>query len=165
MCSSDLRAAAPVDLTGTWVSVISEDWRWRMVTPLKGDAASVPLRPEGFAVVNAWDPAKDEAAGLQCKAYGAPAILRLPTRVRISWQDDNVLKVESDAGTFECCVIEPMVVAGGLFKSEGSIKIWVTDDENHMPVRMASKILIGEIVASLVRYEGVRNPLTSKFAN
>ena len=99
MCSSDLRAAAPVDLTGTWVSVISEDWRWRMVTPLKGDAASVPLRPEGFAVVNAWDPAKDEAAGLQCKAYGAPAILRLPTRVRISWQDDATLKLETDTGT------------------------------------------------------------------
>jgi hypothetical protein len=71
-------------------------------------------------------------------------------------------QVETDAGTFECSVIEPMVVEGGLFKSEGSIKIWMTDDDNHMPVKMSSKILIGEIEAKLVKYEGVLGPLTSK---
>ena len=71
-------------------------------------------------------------------------------------------QVETDVGTFECSVIEPMVVAGGLFKNEGSIKIWLTDDYNHMPVKMSSKILIGEIEAKLVKYEGVRSPLTSK---
>jgi hypothetical protein len=93
------RQAAPQDLTGNWVSVISEDYRWRMVTPLKGDAASIPYKQDARSVIDAWDPAKDEAAGLQCKAYGAPALLRLPTRLRISWQDDNTLKIESDAGT------------------------------------------------------------------
>lgn len=71
-------------------------------------------------------------------------------------------QVETDAGTFECSVIEPMVVEGGLFKNEGSIKIWLTDDYNHIPVKMSSKILIGEIEAKLVKYEGVRSPLTSK---
>ncbi len=71
-------------------------------------------------------------------------------------------QVETDAGTFECSVIEPMVVQGGLFKSEGSIKIWLTDDNNHIPVKMSSKILIGEIEAKLVKYEGVRGPLTAK---
>ena len=71
-------------------------------------------------------------------------------------------QVETDAGTFECSVIEPMVVEGGLFKSEGSIKIWLTDDENHLPVKMSSKILIGEIEAKLTKYEGVRGPLTAK---
>jgi hypothetical protein len=50
-------------------------------------------------VVDAWDPAKDEAAGLQCKAYGAPAIMRVPGRLRISWQSENILKVETDAGS------------------------------------------------------------------
>ncbi|PWT79400.1 MAG: hypothetical protein C5B57_14035 [Blastocatellia bacterium] len=93
------KAAAPVDLTGYWVSVISEDWRWRMVTPLKGDFASVPLTLEGRKVVEAWDPARDEAAGLQCKAYGAAAIMRVPGRVHITWQDDDTLKIELDAGT------------------------------------------------------------------
>jgi len=93
------KAAAPVDFTGYWVSVISEDWRWRMVTPIKGDFASIPLNLEARKVGDAWDPAKDEAAGLQCKAYGAPAIMRTPGRVHITWQDDNTLKLETDAGT------------------------------------------------------------------
>src|SRR5437879_9811967 len=93
------KAAAPVDLTGYWVSVVTEDWRWRMVTPLKGDAASVPINAEGRKIVDAWDPAKDEAAGLQCKAYGAPAIMRVPGRLHITWQDDNTLKIETDART------------------------------------------------------------------
>jgi hypothetical protein len=93
------KAAAPVDLTGYWVSVISEDWRWRMVTPMKGDFASIPINQEARKVGNAWDPSKDEAAGLQCKSYGAPAIMRAPGRVHITWQDDNTLKIETDEGS------------------------------------------------------------------
>jgi len=92
------RASAPVDFTGYWVSVIAEDWRWRMVTPLKGDAASVPITLDARRAVDAWDPAKDEAAGQQCKAYGAPGLLRLPGRVHITWHDDNTLKLETDNG-------------------------------------------------------------------
>jgi hypothetical protein len=93
------KAAAIEDLTGNWVSIVTEDYRWRMVTPLKGDSASVPVNAEGRKMVNAWDPAKDEAAGLQCKSYGAPALMRVPGRLRISWTDDNTLKIEADAGT------------------------------------------------------------------
>ena len=93
------RAAAPIDLTGNWVSVITEDWRWRMVTPPKGDYVSLPINAEAKKVADAWDAAKDVAAGDQCKAYGAPGLMRLPTRLRISWQDDTTLKVETDAGT------------------------------------------------------------------
>jgi len=92
------KAGAPVDLTGYWVAYVTEDWRWRMVTPLKGDAASVPTNAAARKVIDAWDPAKDEAAGLQCKAYGAPAIMRIPGRLHISWQDDKTLKIETDAG-------------------------------------------------------------------
>ena len=93
------RTGAPVDLTGTWVSIVTEDWRWRMMTPPKGDYASIPLNPAGVAVVNAWDPAKDAASGEQCRAYGAGAIMRQPGRVRISWQNDNTLKIDTEAGT------------------------------------------------------------------
>ena len=92
------REAAPVDLTGYWVSVVSEDWRWRMLTPLPGDFQSIPLNAEGRRVGLAWDPAADAAAGLECKSYGAPAVMRIPGRVRISWEDDQTLKVETDAG-------------------------------------------------------------------
>jgi hypothetical protein len=92
------KAAAPIDLTGYWVSVVTEDWRFRMVTPPKGDFASVPLNAEGTRVGNQWDPAKDEAAGEQCKSYGAPAIMRVPGRVHITWDNDTTMKVETDAG-------------------------------------------------------------------
>jgi hypothetical protein len=93
------KAAAPIDVTGYWVSLITEDWRWRMVTPLKGDSASVPVNSEARKIIEAWDPAKDEAAGLQCKSYGAPAIMRMPGRLHITWQDDSTLKIETDYGT------------------------------------------------------------------
>src|SRR5437879_887194 len=93
------KADAPIDLTGYWVSVVTEDWLYRMVTPAKGDYASVPLNAEGRKVADAWDPAKDESAGNQCKAYGAPGLMRIPGRLHIKWQDDSTLKVETDAGT------------------------------------------------------------------
>jgi hypothetical protein len=91
--------AAPEDITGYWVSVVTEDWRWRMLTPAKGDFTSIPLNAEGRKVTEAWDPAKDIAAGDQCKAYGAPGVMRLPTRLHITWQDDNTLKIDTDEGT------------------------------------------------------------------
>ena len=93
------RTSAPEDLTGYWVSLVTEDWRWRMVTPARGDYDGVPINGEGRKVADAWDPAKDEAAGNQCKAYGAAAITRVPGRFHITWQDDNTLKLEADAGT------------------------------------------------------------------
>jgi hypothetical protein len=93
------KAAAPVDLTGYWVSVVTEDWRWRMVTPIEGDFAGIPLTPEGRKLGEAWDPAKDEASGDQCKAYGAPALMRIPGRLHITWQDDNTLRIDADQGT------------------------------------------------------------------
>ena len=92
------RAGAPIDLTGYWVSIVTADWRWRMVTPAKGDYQGVQLNAEGRKVANAWDPAKDEAAGEQCKSYGAPALMMVPGRIHITWQDDTTLKVDTDAG-------------------------------------------------------------------
>jgi hypothetical protein len=93
------RQIAPVDLTGYWVSVVTEDWRFRMVTPAKGDHPSVPLNRQGAMVADAWDPAKDEGAGEQCRAYGAAGVMRLPGRLHITWSDDNTLKIETEAGT------------------------------------------------------------------
>jgi hypothetical protein len=92
------RESAPVDLTGYWVSVVTEDWRYRMVTPAKGDFASIPTTPAGVEIGQQWDPAKDEAAGEQCKSYGAPAIMRVPGRVHVTWDNDTTLKIELDAG-------------------------------------------------------------------
>ena len=70
-----------------------------MVIPPKGDVSGLPLNAAARTIANAWDPAKDEAAGEQCKRYGAPALMRLPGRLHITWQDDQTLKVEMDNGT------------------------------------------------------------------
>ncbi len=93
------KAAAPVDLTGYWVTVVTEDWRYRMITPKKGDHPSVPLNAEGVRIADAWDPARDEAAGEPCKAYGAAGVMRAPGRLHVTWQDDNTLKIDTEAGT------------------------------------------------------------------
>jgi hypothetical protein len=91
--------AAPIDITGTWVSVVTEDWRWRMRTPPKGDYASLPLTDAATKAADAWDPAKDTAAGEQCRGYGAAAIMRMPGRIRITWDTDTTMKIETEAGT------------------------------------------------------------------
>lgn len=92
------RQTAAVDMTGYWVSVVTEDWKFRMVTPPKGNYASVPINAEARRMADAWDPAKDEAAGEQCRSYGAAGIMRVPTRLHITWQDDTTLKIETDEG-------------------------------------------------------------------
>ena len=92
------KAAATIDLSGYWVAIVSEDWRFRMVTPRKGDYQQVPMTDVARKAADAWDPATDEAAGNQCKSYGAAAIMRVPARFHITWQDDDTLRVESDAG-------------------------------------------------------------------
>ena len=90
------REAAPFDVTGNWVAVVTEDWRWRMLTPAKGDYTSVPLNPEGKKGADTWDSTKAASDG--CKPYGAAAIMRVPGRLRIGWDDDRTLRIETDAG-------------------------------------------------------------------
>jgi hypothetical protein len=97
--TGNAREGALIDLTGQWVSVITEDWRWRMVTPPKGDTASVPLNPAGRKVAAAWDLTADRAGGHLCKAFGPPGLIRQPGRLRIRWENDSTLVMESDAGT------------------------------------------------------------------
>jgi hypothetical protein len=93
------RAAAPIDVTGTWVAVVSEDWRWRMGVGVRGDFGYMPLNPQGRKVGTSFDPAADQASGNQCKAYGAPAIMRTPGRFRIRWENDTTLRIDADQGT------------------------------------------------------------------
>ena len=90
---------APMDLTGYWVSVVTEDWRWRMLTPPPGDYASVPMTPEAREVADGWDRDADARDGNACRPYGAGGILRVPGRLRISWLDPDTLQIETDAGS------------------------------------------------------------------
>jgi hypothetical protein len=92
------KSMAPFDLTGYWVSEIVDEWRFR-VSPIKGDILYMPLNGEARRLANAWDPAKDEAEGNQCKAYGAIGVMQRPGRLHITWTDDNTLRIDADAGT------------------------------------------------------------------
>jgi len=71
-------------------------------------------------------------------------------------------RIEVEAGTFDCIVVEPMVVEGGLFKNEGSIKLWLTNDANKMPVKVSTRVIVGSIDVMLTKYQGLKNPVTSK---
>jgi len=93
------RAGSPKDFTGYWVSIVTEDWRWRMVTPAKGDYDSVPLNAEGRRVADTWNPQGDETAGEACRSYAAPAIMRVPGHLHITWENDTTLRIDTDAGT------------------------------------------------------------------
>ena len=93
------RLAASIDVTGDWVPLITEDWRYRVVTPPAGDFTSIPMSPAARKIAASWDPARDEAAGEQCRGYGVGGVMRLPGRLRISWQDDRTLKIETEAGS------------------------------------------------------------------
>jgi hypothetical protein len=93
------RAQAPIDITGYWVALVTDDWRYRMLTPPKGNVDYLPVTAEARRVAGEWDPAKDEAAGEQCRAYGAAGVMRLPGRLNITWDNENTLKLETDTGT------------------------------------------------------------------
>lgn len=93
------RAAAPKDLTGYWVAVVTEHWHLRMRMPPKGDYSMLPLNAAARKIADAWDPARDKAEGGECRAYGAPNIMRIPGRLYIHWADDNTLQLDTDSGT------------------------------------------------------------------
>jgi hypothetical protein len=95
------RESALLDLTGQWVAVVNEDWRWRMITAPVGDTSSLPVNAEARRVAAEWDLARDTAEGNLCRAFGAPGLIRQPTRIRVDWQDDNTLRMAFDAGTQE----------------------------------------------------------------
>jgi len=71
-------------------------------------------------------------------------------------------KISVPAGTFNCFIVEPLVQEGGLFKTEGNILVYLTDDALKIPVKVKTKVIIGSIDAELTNYEGLAGKLTSK---
>jgi hypothetical protein len=70
--------------------------------------------------------------------------------------------IEVEAGKFNCIVVEPLAKEGGLFKSEGKIHVWLTDDDRRIPVLVMAKIIIGSVEAELVEYKGIVGPINAK---
>lgn len=93
------RARAPFDLSGYWVALVTQNWRYRMVVPGPGHYSGIPISKSAKQYADSWNESAATAGGKECDAYGAPAVMMLPTRLHITWQDDNTLRVETDAGT------------------------------------------------------------------
>jgi hypothetical protein len=87
-----------MQLPGYWASMITQDWRLRMVTPPKQEYVGIPLNAAAARIADAWDPARDRAAGLQCRGYGAAVIMQRPETLHIGWQDPHTLRMQIDAG-------------------------------------------------------------------
>jgi hypothetical protein len=151
------KAGAPIDITGYWVSLVTEDWRYRMVTPAPGDYQGVPMTPAAIKVARTWDPAKEKASPDQCKSYGAPNILRIPGRLHITWQDDNTLKMETDAGT------QTRVFHFGDWKPQGaaltlqgdSVAEWEVQRAGGRPVTGSLKVETTHLKGGYLRKNGV----------
>src|SRR5690606_21822396 len=92
------REAAPFDPTGYWVSIVTEDWRGRMGPPQVGDPGGGPLTWEAAAQADGRHPREEIEQGLQCKTFGIGRIMREPTRLHITWDGDNKLVIDTDAG-------------------------------------------------------------------
>lgn len=92
------RDRAPFDLSGYWVALVTEDWRYRMRTAVAGDWDGISLTEAGQVLAKAWSPEADIASGSVCKAYGAGGLMRMPTRLHLTWLSDNVLSLATDAG-------------------------------------------------------------------
>ena len=90
------RDQAPWDPSGYWVSLITQNWRWRMVVVGPGDYIGIPINAEAKRIADTFNRAEAEAAGKQCEAHGGGIVMDLPERIRIGWQDANDLKVETD---------------------------------------------------------------------
>src|ERR1700691_2718864 len=151
------KAAAPIDLTGYWVSIVTEDWRYRMVTPAPGDYQGVPMTQAAVKIADAWDPAKEEASGDLCKSYGAPTILRVPEHLHITWQDDQTIKMETDAGK------QTRVFHFGDWKGAGgeptlqgdSLAQWETQRAGDQVVGGTLKVATSHLKAGYLRKNGV----------
>jgi hypothetical protein len=149
------REAAAIDLTGYWVSVITEDWKFRMVTPKKGVYETLPLNAEGRQVGDSWDPAKDEASGEQCRSYGAGNIMRMPTRLHITWEDANTLRVDTDAGTQSRLLRFGASTASGEPSWQGhSVATWQYAPGRGTPRRGNLKVVTTNLRPGYVRRNG-----------
>ncbi len=82
----------------------------------------------------------------------------IPLKIKIRNRD----LLETELGVFRTIVVEPIVKGIGLFKSEGQVLIWMTDDENKIPIRIKIKVIVGSLYADIESMEGLRNPLNSK---
>jgi hypothetical protein len=143
--------AQPADLTGQWVTVVTEDWAWRMQTPPAGDYASVPLNAEGIRIADDW---REELDG-SCLAFGAPALLRQPTRVRIRWSDDDTLELTTDNGRQTRALHFDARQPGEPSLQGHSVARWLTRDDAPVSSLASLEVVTTGLTAAWLRPNGV----------
>jgi hypothetical protein len=65
--------------------------------------------------------------------------------------------VDSKKGTFNCLKFKPMLQKGRVFKESADMTIWISDDKNHLPIRVQSDIFVGSIKMDLVDFQNLAN--------
>ncbi len=90
---------APVDLTGYWVSIVTEDWRYRMVTPARGRSSKRPAQRSGQRPRQQLGSGEGRSRRGAVQSVRAAGVMRAPGRLHVTWQDDTTLKIETEAGT------------------------------------------------------------------
>ena len=69
-------------------------------------------------------------------------------------------KITTKMGTFNAIKISPLLIQGTIFKDGNKMTIWLSDDDNHLPVRVESPILIGSVKIDLMSWENLANPFS-----
>lgn len=156
------RAQAPFDPTGQWVSLLTRDWVYRMIVPGRGEYQGIPLSLAGKQFADAWDASQYEATGRQCAPYGGAVVMLLPTRLRINWQDEQTLQVQTDAGmqTRLLHFQAPDLPAGQPRSWQGySSATWIRPGGAPPPAGQSGfgtlKIATTNLLAGLIRKNGV----------
>lgn len=82
--------------------------------------------------------------------------------------DDNTTKfklkfmgredIQTKFGTISTMIFRPLVQSGRVFKEEESVTVWISDDDNKLPIRIKANLAIGSIKADLETYRGLKNP-------
>ncbi len=70
--------------------------------------------------------------------------------------------IETGAGKFECLLVEPILKGEGLFKQKGKLKVWLSNDQYKIPVRMTTEIAVGHITTELEKIEGIKGKIPAR---
>lgn len=150
------REMAPIDLTGYWVAIVNEDWRYRMMNPPQGDMSGVPLNEQGQEVAEAWDPEADTQPEDACRYYGAPHLMRIPTRLHITWESPTILRIETDNGRqVRRFHFADTSAPEGLSRQGFSRAEWVVHEENGEAVHGSLKVETTHLRSGYLRWNGV----------
>jgi hypothetical protein len=150
------KQGAPVDITGYWVAIVVEDWKYRMLPANRGDYGGLPLNATARKAADAFDPAKNTPAAEDCRNYGAVNLMRQPGRLHITWQDDQTLKLESDAGAQTRLLAFTVSGNRGGDWQGSSLAAWDTAPGGRGPANTGSlKIVTTRLKPGFLRSNGV----------